>query len=1171
MASDIIQKLGFDATSAIAEIGRLKSAMASLNNETTGLASKVNSFNSTKANKQLKNLGQSAKQAGKGFHDLTISWTTLLRDVTTRVALGGFNKIIEALKEGTKAAIEFGIRIAEIGTIAGRGANLGAIKKDILAISSLTGRGASDVAEGFYQTLSNQVGNATESLFVFKQAAKLSIATNSSLGDSVNLLTAALNGWQMGAHEARNVSNQLFKIIELGRVRVKDLANILGSVGPMSSKLGVSFGELGGSLANITVQGSRANKTITQLRAIMTGLLKPTDSLIDLMQNKWGVQNAEQAIKKFGSLAAVLKEIQKESGGASDVLAKFFPNVRAITGVFALISDMQKTATTINRVEDAIENLNDDGQKLIDWASGLVLATPAKKAEKAFNDLKLSLMSAGEALIPLATAGANALTILSKGLGLLGAGAVLGGIALVIVKIATLKAALDAAAIAALGAKLAMLGIIGAGVAGGLLIGAGVNWLLAADERLREYIITIKEASEAQADFEAQLGAELGAAEEKRWKKAETAMVQYFSLEQLNYKKTLDNLEEIQAKVTIITKRHLGGLLDAQRKFTNALERQQSTLIKKSQGAQKSALDETRTLEQKQFEWKIENLSKFRQVEEQVARARSGISQVKRLGGQAVTTKQFKEAREINRLAMADAVAAENRAKGIKNVILKQKMVTQARDVQVRLHEQAIKLSLKEASISKGLAKTAGVRAGKQKIVLEQIERLNKVILKSQLKRTAGGKLKSADTITKEKAAADQAFAQLIKLSDDPRLKGIIDTSKLFGLETLGANLIAKLKVIPPLKIALDANYEAFKTKLEKASAVIPIEMRVKLVILGADIDSLTSPSKIASEASKRIDAKNTRNKDITKTRSAARAASLQAQNITPFEDREFTEGFQKTLPDVKEMQGLYAKIAADSQEIPELKFLPSTIDSDIALLTKLEGNLVRFEQLRAKIQKNQGLDKGQMRSSFGNRLQQEVKILTGQVVIARDQAKESRKNQLSAEQFALATSGKRLIGSLLESPVFQAAAKLETVKFTAAETSITGMKVTAQSIKTILESITLPQLTVPSSPSGAVSTTPVLRAKGGFIPKGTDTVPAMLTPGEFVVNARSTKRFYSDLVAMNSGVKPIYRAQGGSVNTQTIGDIHVSVQGGSTSEKTIREIGPALRRELRKNNLLLS
>jgi TP901 family phage tail tape measure protein len=46
---------------------------------------------------------------------------------------------------------------------------------------------------------------------------------------------------------------------------------------------------------------------------------------------------------------------------------------------------------------------------------------------------------------------------------------------------------------------------------------------------------------------------------------------------------------------------------------------------------------------------------------------------------------------------------------------------------------------------------------------------------------------------------------------------------------------------------------------------------------------------------------------------------------------------------------------------------------------------------------------------------------------------------------------------------------------------------------------------------------TPQYLAEGGFA-KGTDTVPAMLTPGEFVVNSASTKRFAPMLEAINSG-----------------------------------------------------
>ena len=47
------------------------------------------------------------------------------------------------------------------------------------------------------------------------------------------------------------------------------------------------------------------------------------------------------------------------------------------------------------------------------------------------------------------------------------------------------------------------------------------------------------------------------------------------------------------------------------------------------------------------------------------------------------------------------------------------------------------------------------------------------------------------------------------------------------------------------------------------------------------------------------------------------------------------------------------------------------------------------------------------------------------------------------------------------------------------------------------------------------------------FQPKGTDTIPAMLTPGEFVVNKKATESNLPLLQSMNRGEKPIYRLFG--------------------------------------------
>lgn len=61
--------------------------------------------------------------------------------------------------------------------------------------------------------------------------------------------------------------------------------------------------------------------------------------------------------------------------------------------------------------------------------------------------------------------------------------------------------------------------------------------------------------------------------------------------------------------------------------------------------------------------------------------------------------------------------------------------------------------------------------------------------------------------------------------------------------------------------------------------------------------------------------------------------------------------------------------------------------------------------------------------------------------------------------------------------------------------------------------------------------------AVGGpiFRSRGTDTVPAMLTPGEFVVNAAATRQNRGMLEEMNRKKKPVYRAAGGPIDADAI------------------------------------
>jgi TP901 family phage tail tape measure protein len=106
----------------------------------------------------------------------------------------------------------------------------------------------------------------------------------------------------------------------------------------------------------------------------------------------------------------------------------------------------------------------------------------------------------------------------------------------------------------------------------------------------------------------------------------------------------------------------------------------------------------------------------------------------------------------------------------------------------------------------------------------------------------------------------------------------------------------------------------------------------------------------------------------------------------------------------------------------------------------------------------------------------------------------------------------------------------------------------------------------VPESRGGFI---PSFFARGGFVPHGTDTIPAMLTAGEFVINRDSTRAFLPLLRQINQtrGTKSL--ASGGVVTT--VGDINISVEGGKPASQTVKQIGKELRRQIRRGTIRLN
>lgn len=289
--------------------------------------------------KAFKKLGQEGK---KSIQEMTIGFQGMVRLIGVQLTHQAIAGMIGGLRDGVSAATDLQIKIAEIRTISQNAQLPFEEWRDVVVdLSNEFSKPVEDVAEGVYQTLSNQIAEGAEVTNFLKDSLDFARVTVASTADSVGLLSAAINSFNLEATDAREVAASLFKTIELGRVRAADLANTYGNLAPLAAKLGVRMDELGAAIATVSVRGIRPEKTLTLLRNILLKLVAPTDRMREVLK-ELGSEIPEEVIKVKG-LGAVLVSVAKIMDEEGSPAAKeLFGRIRAMTGAMLTAEDGAK-------------------------------------------------------------------------------------------------------------------------------------------------------------------------------------------------------------------------------------------------------------------------------------------------------------------------------------------------------------------------------------------------------------------------------------------------------------------------------------------------------------------------------------------------------------------------------------------------------------------------------------------------------------------------------------------------------------------------------------------------------------------------------------------------------------------------------------------------------------
>jgi len=293
-----------------------------------------------------------------------------------------------------KAAVDFENQMANTATLIGgdfkdRIKELGEEVKD-LAIT--TGTSTELLSDGLYQVVS-AFGDTADSMDILETAAKGATAGNSTVTDSVNLLSAVMKGYGDTSKEAaKKASDLAFLTVKLGQTTFPELAASMGKVIPLASTMKVGQEELFGAMATLTGVTGGAAEVSTQLRGVIQGMMKPTEQMASAMSDL-GYENGQTMIESLG-LGGTLEALKDSVGGNETEFANMFGSVEAVGAALALTgAQAEDFAMKTEEMQNAAG--------ATDEAFKIMSETFKGTFDRIVQAMKVMMIDLGEKLLPL--------------------------------------------------------------------------------------------------------------------------------------------------------------------------------------------------------------------------------------------------------------------------------------------------------------------------------------------------------------------------------------------------------------------------------------------------------------------------------------------------------------------------------------------------------------------------------------------------------------------------------------------------------------------------------------------------------------------------------------------------------------------------------------------------
>lgn len=1117
-------------------------------------------------------------------------------------------RIQSAFESVTKEAVDFELSIAALLTLSqDSGTSFSQWADSIKRVSGELGLPIADVSRAAYDALSNQVIETSQDFDRFGLiVGKLAIITKSSLKDSIDSVSGVMNSFGKNISDAERISAILFKSIDLGKIQMNELASSIGRVGPLAKSLGVSVEELAAFMTVLTRQGQSVEVAMTEVGQVFNKLAKPSTEL-EAFLKKIGVTSSEEAIAIY-SFAGVLRKLQEETGGSAVEISKLFDELRGSKGIIGALA---------NEGKDYIDDLGKikDAQSGFDIGKQVFAVNDGQKFKQQLEEIKNYFLTTWNTVI------LKGVLDFSEAFGGVAATVKLGYSALVqfgfplAAILAGLKATLSVqqltvfvaglfqakTALTAVGAASQVAGAQAAAAFGpvGLLITAITAGLTFYFSRQSAIAAELNDVAQQARDNAAKITAEdiriYGLSLDKKNELLKESIAeqtqaygQLISTARSSADEVLNHQKDIAARATASVKNASDIFVHTLNEEISDLNAQQQKLLANQKKAFKEIEGIADKIQQNRFKRETDQvaapiqqatgryrfLNEVQQGEAVLALSKKHISELRAEASKAADSRDLdtvkKKYQEIEKILESLATKTIHKVNNNTGELVEVKQF-------LGIEEEINRLQTE-------------FKRGNEGIIKQEQQKLEILRQQEAQKRLDVEKVKDVFDKLARFSAFDKAGKVKKQYTDDPQ-KAVSD---LEALQQEALNLISttesfsgKISVLRDFK---DTLIELKKAFVDQSGATRNIAESQRTI--ESFTENLSTLQKTAANLGGQLDSTKKKLVDIK--------TELQAKTNNAAGD---VETIIKNLGTASGLNGpLFGLLGGSSAELVPFKLQLEDLRASISSLRPdtIDSTLSKIEGI-----KNAAIDLGTkthtdiLGTLVDPKNNQTVSGLLDSIVhqvIATTDLTEKQQKQLKTlqdQETQVGLNGSEIdrlktawndVSTSATSYTDGAKAKLLELdeKLGNSTATVYNLRDAVNSLGNGKGPTAFTQQQIDDFNAGK---DPLKRASGGIVPgyasggfindfirgryaKGTDTVPAMLSPGEFVMNARATSQFLPQLIAMNSRNRTQNFGGGGSVTN--VGDISVNVQGSSSSKDTARQIGLELRRELRRGTLKL-